>query len=171
MQQYIPAWNHEKYNWCTTSIPVYFSFYDVTPSQISVIDRIWQHKHKWKRNRYCNIRNVVYFKFMWINTVAIDSDRSLTYTLKFLCGMFLTPPRGPCHSSGRESPGFPPRWPGFEPRSGHVGFVVYKVALEQVFFEYFGFPLPILIPPTDPHTSTSIIWDWCNRLISGWRTK
>jgi hypothetical protein len=30
--------------------------------------------------------------------------------------------------------------PGFEPGSGHVGFVVDKVALGQVFPEYFGFP-------------------------------
>jgi hypothetical protein len=36
--------------------------------------------------------------------------------------------------------GFPPRWPGFEPRSGHVGFVVDKVALGRVFREYFCFP-------------------------------
>jgi hypothetical protein len=36
--------------------------------------------------------------------------------------------------------GFPPRRPGFYPRSSHVGFVVEKVALEQVFSEYFGFP-------------------------------
>jgi hypothetical protein len=36
--------------------------------------------------------------------------------------------------------GFPPRRPGFEPGSGHVGFVVDKVALGQVFSEYFGFP-------------------------------
>jgi hypothetical protein len=36
--------------------------------------------------------------------------------------------------------GFPPRRPGFEPRSGHVGFVVDKVALGQVFSEYFDFP-------------------------------
>jgi hypothetical protein len=28
----------------------------------------------------------------------------------------------------------------FEPRSGYVGFVVDKVALGQVFSEYFGFP-------------------------------
>jgi hypothetical protein len=35
---------------------------------------------------------------------------------------------------------FPPRRPGFDPRSGHVGFVVDKVALGQVFSEYFGFP-------------------------------
>jgi hypothetical protein len=34
---------------------------------------------------------------------------------------------------------FPPWRPGFEPRSGHVGFVVGKVALGQVFSEYFGF--------------------------------
>jgi hypothetical protein len=29
---------------------------------------------------------------------------------------------------------------GFEPRSGHVGFVVDKVVLAQVISEYFGFP-------------------------------
>jgi hypothetical protein len=28
---------------------------------------------------------------------------------------------------------------GFEPGSGHVGFVVDKAALEQAFSEYFGF--------------------------------
>jgi hypothetical protein len=36
--------------------------------------------------------------------------------------------------------GFPPRRPGFEPGSGHVGFVADKLALEQVFSEYFGLP-------------------------------
>jgi hypothetical protein len=36
--------------------------------------------------------------------------------------------------------GFPPRRPGFKPGSSHVGFVVDKVALGQVFSEYFGFP-------------------------------
>jgi hypothetical protein len=35
---------------------------------------------------------------------------------------------------------FPPGRPRFESRSGHVGFVVDKVALGQVFYEYFGFP-------------------------------
>jgi hypothetical protein len=34
---------------------------------------------------------------------------------------------------------FPPRRLGFEPRSGHVGFVD-KMALGQVFSEHFGFP-------------------------------
>jgi hypothetical protein len=36
--------------------------------------------------------------------------------------------------------GFPSRRPGFDPRSGHVGFVVNTVALGQVLSEYFGFP-------------------------------
>jgi hypothetical protein len=36
-----------------------------------------------------------------------------------------------------------PRRPGFDCRSVRVGFVVDKVALGQVFFEYFGFPLSI----------------------------
>jgi hypothetical protein len=36
--------------------------------------------------------------------------------------------------------GFPPWRPGFDPSSGHVGLVVDKVALGQVFSEYFGFP-------------------------------
>jgi hypothetical protein len=35
----------------------------------------------------------------------------------------------------------PTRQPRFKPRSGHVGFVVDKVTLGQVFSEYFGFPL------------------------------
>jgi hypothetical protein len=33
----------------------------------------------------------------------------------------------------------PPRRPGFDPRSGHVRFMVDEVALGQVFSEYFGF--------------------------------
>jgi hypothetical protein len=36
--------------------------------------------------------------------------------------------------------GLPPRQPRFEHWSGHVGFVVDKVALGQVFSEYFRFP-------------------------------
>jgi hypothetical protein len=36
--------------------------------------------------------------------------------------------------------GFPPRQSGFDPRSSHVGFVVDKVALGQVFSECFCFP-------------------------------
>jgi hypothetical protein len=40
--------------------------------------------------------------------------------------------------------GFPPRWPGFEPRSDHVGFVMDQVALGQIFSEYFRFPSQFL---------------------------
>jgi hypothetical protein len=44
-----------------------------------------------------------------------------------------------------------------------VGFVVDKVALGQVFSEYFGFPcLPIFIPPQSP---SPIIWGWYNRPV------
>jgi hypothetical protein len=39
--------------------------------------------------------------------------------------------------------GFTPLRPGFEPVSGHVGFMVKKVALGQIFSEYFGFPCQI----------------------------
>jgi hypothetical protein len=35
--------------------------------------------------------------------------------------------------------GFQLRRPGFDPKSVHVGFVVDKVAMGQVFSEYFGF--------------------------------
>jgi hypothetical protein len=40
----------------------------------------------------------------------------------------------------RLASGFPLRRPGFDPRSGHVGFVVDKMVLGQVFSEDFGFP-------------------------------
>jgi hypothetical protein len=40
----------------------------------------------------------------------------------------------------RSTAGFPQRRPGFESRSGRVGFVVDKVTLGQVHSEYFGFP-------------------------------
>jgi hypothetical protein len=56
------------------------------------------------------------------------------------------------------------RRPGFETRSGHVGFVVDKVVLGQIFSE------PILIPPTAPHSS-SIIQGWNNKPNSGRRKK
>jgi hypothetical protein len=40
----------------------------------------------------------------------------------------------------RKIAGFPPRRPGFEPWSNHVGFVVDKGAMGQVFSEYLRFP-------------------------------
>jgi hypothetical protein len=66
---------------------------------------------------------------------------------------------------------FPPRWPRFDPRSGHVGFIVDKVSLGQVFLLVLRFPLPILIPLTAPDLSSSITWGWYNRPNSGWSTK
>jgi hypothetical protein len=47
--------------------------------------------------------------------------------------------------------GFPQRRPGFNPRSGKVGFVVDKVALRQVFSEYFGFPCHSFHQILHPH--------------------
>jgi hypothetical protein len=55
--------------------------------------------------------------------------------------------------------GFPSRWPGFEPGSGHVGCVVDKAALEQVSSEYFGFPCHSF------HRLLNIIRGWYSRPI------
>jgi hypothetical protein len=45
-----------------------------------------------------------------------------------------------------------------------VGFVVDKVALGQVFSDYFGFPCqPIFIPPISPQSP--IIRGWYNRPV------
>jgi hypothetical protein len=46
-----------------------------------------------------------------------------------------------------------------------MGFVVDKVALEQVFSEYFGFFLPIFIPPISPQSRSPIIRGWYNRPV------
>jgi hypothetical protein len=43
-------------------------------------------------------------------------------------------------SSGRAIAQAVSRRPGFDPKSGHVGFMVDKMELGQVFSEYFGFP-------------------------------
>jgi hypothetical protein len=43
------------------------------------------------------------------------------------------------------------RRPGFNPGSGQVGFVVDKVAPEQVFSEYFGFPCHSFDQILHPH--------------------
>jgi hypothetical protein len=54
------------------------------------------------------------------------------------------------------------RRPRFEPGSGHVGFVVEKVALGQVFSQYFGFPCQFSFRQL-LHNHLSIIWGWYNR--------
>jgi hypothetical protein len=45
---------------------------------------------------------------------------------------------------GRLVVGLPQRRPGFETRSGHVGFVVGKAALGQSFLRELRFPSPII---------------------------
>jgi hypothetical protein len=62
--------------------------------------------------------------------------------------------------------GFPPRRPEIELMSDHVGFMVDKVALGQVFSEYFGFPCQ----STASH-SPSIIGVWYSRSVSGGHAK
>jgi hypothetical protein len=46
-----------------------------------------------------------------------------------------------------------------------VGFVVDKVALGQVFSEYFEFPFPIFIPPISPQSASPVIRGWYNRPV------
>jgi hypothetical protein len=59
--------------------------------------------------------------------------------------------------------GSPPRWPGFERGSGHVGFVVDKAALRQFFSECFGFPYQSCHQLL--HKPSSIIWGWYTRQV------
>jgi hypothetical protein len=49
--------------------------------------------------------------------------------------------------------GFLPRRPGFDPRSGHVGFVVDKVALGQVSFSVYSTSVSPANSPSDCSTS------------------
>jgi hypothetical protein len=46
-----------------------------------------------------------------------------------------------------------------------MGFVVDKVALGQVFSEYFGFPLPIFISPISPQSPSPVNWGWYIRPV------
>jgi hypothetical protein len=59
------------------------------------------------------------------------------------------------------------RWPGFDPESGHIGFMGDKVALGSL-LRALRFPLPVLIQPSAP--CSSLIRGWYNRPISDRRT-
>jgi hypothetical protein len=50
----------------------------------------------------------------------------------------------------------------FDPGSGQVGFVVDKVALGQVFSEYFDFPYQSSFHQL-LHNQPHLIWGWYNR--------
>jgi hypothetical protein len=67
---------------------------------------------------------------------------------------------------------FPLQRPVLDPRLGHVGFAGNKKWRWARFSaSTSGFPLPILILPTAPHSSSSIIRGWYHRPVSGRRTK
>lgn len=53
--------------------------------------------------------------------------------------------------------------PCFSPKVEHMGFVVHKAALGQVFLQALWFSLPVIIPPNTPFSS--IISCWHRRLI------
>jgi hypothetical protein len=73
-------------------------------------------------------------RFEVIMAVSVEAVKSCRWDT-FLSGKNLT------HCSLSDLPlTCPTAGAGFEPRSGHVGFVVDKVALGQVFSEYFGLP-------------------------------
>jgi hypothetical protein len=52
--------------------------------------------------------------------------------------------------------GFPLRRHWFDMKTGHVGFVMDKASLGQIFYEYL-FPLPMHKPKTSAHKNTSIV--------------
>jgi hypothetical protein len=74
---------------------------------------------------YCNFQSLKYACWnedrLWKKVNAYRSYRAAPYLRRLVAG-------------------FPPRRPGFKPGYGHVVFVVDKVALGQVFSEYFTFP-------------------------------
>jgi hypothetical protein len=53
----------------------------------------------------------------------------------------------------------------FKPGSGHVGFVVDKVALGAGFLRVLRLSLAIYIPAIAPQSPSSIIWSWHNRPV------
>jgi hypothetical protein len=73
--------------------------------------------------------------------------------------------KGPCHSSGGYSPASRVR---SQVRS--CGICGGRSVSGADFLRVLRFPLPILIPPTAPHSSSSVIWCRYTRPNSGRRT-
>jgi hypothetical protein len=61
--------------------------------------------------------------------------------------------------------GLSPRRAGFALGSVHVGFMVEKVILGQIFSEFFGFPLSVSFHRDSPYSN--IIWRINIRTIGG----
>jgi hypothetical protein len=84
-----------------------------------------------------------------------------------LLGKYLDLAQETYYCSGGQSPAS-----RFVPRSGYVGFMFDKVALGQVFTQYFCFPCEFSIPPaTQCIINIVIIPGWYNKAICGRRTK
>jgi hypothetical protein len=106
-------------------------------------------KEFWRKRSWPNRDTSLIFMEIWRQTHNISFrivDVPAEIRIEHLLNMSLVLYRY-ANPLGRAMPwlkrlvaGFPPRKPGFDPRSGHVGFVVDKVALGQIFSEYFGFP-------------------------------
>jgi hypothetical protein len=76
----------------------------------------------------------------------------------------------PCHSSGSWSPASHRGGLGSSP--GQVMWDLWWTKWGWAGFLWvLRFPLQMLIPPTTPHPSSSIIRGWYNRPVSGRRTK
>jgi hypothetical protein len=74
----------------------------------------------------------------------------------------------PCHSSGAWLPTMAAQ---VRTHVNSCGNCDASSGIEAGYLRVFRFPLPILIPPTAPHSSSSTIWDWYNRPHSSRRTK
>jgi hypothetical protein len=59
---------------------------------------------------------------------------------------------------------FPPRRLYFQPVRS-CGICDGQSGTGEGFLRVLRFPLPIFIPPTAPHSSSSIIWGWYNRPV------
>jgi hypothetical protein len=93
----------------------------------------------------CRFSQILLF-LITISTIILSaSGHCVPFSFSFVMGYFMTGVEWAMRAMLRRLvAGFPPWRPGFEPRSGHVGFVVGKVALGQVFSEYFDFPCQFL---------------------------
>jgi hypothetical protein len=95
---------------------------------------------------------------------ALSSEAGLACSLRVLCLV-------PCVTSSVDraiAEAVSRRRLGFEPRSGRI--CGGQSGTGAGFLRVLRIPLPILIPPTAPHSS-SIVRGWYNRPVSGRRTK